>query len=155
MCLTIHPECKIEGSRNISSALHTLQTFKKWEKENKASLQSFFLKKKKKTADFCPLKFHECFGIKKNTPVSHLCRCAVLHQYIHQCLHTLKHQFIRRQIFELQLKFTSYSARVELLNWKWSHYFQSKRTPIVRIYEIIHLNTHNKRLSYGHVEYVH
>lgn len=83
---------------------------------------------------------------------NHRCGCAVLHQYIHQCLHTLT---LRRQIFELQLKFTSYSVRVGRLNWESAHYFQSKQTPIVRIYEIIHFNTHNKRLSYGHVEYVH
>lgn len=81
---------------------------------------------------------------------NHLC-CAVLHQYIHK----LTHQFVGRQIFKLQLKFTSYSVRVERLIWKSAQYFHSKRTPIVRIYEIIHFNTHNKRLSYDQVEYVH
>lgn len=117
--------------------------------------QEAALKKKKSFLPKTPWMFQHKEKSTMQTLENHLCHCAVLHQYIHQCLHTLIRQFVHRQITELQLKFTSYSVRVERLNWKSAHYFQSKRTAIVRIYKIILLSTHNKRLSYGHVEYGH
>ena len=81
---------------------------KKWDKGNKSKkkikIKIKKIRKSPKTAWTFRHKENSAMQMLEND----LCCCAVLHQYIHQCLHTLAHQFVRRQIFMLQLKFTSY-----------------------------------------------